>query len=91
MMICPTYYVGEHKNDSFEDLIKKRDSLINDIKELEKIVYSKDKSDPCWHFCPGPDVRYQNNLEYLSELCKLLRDKYNSEIVWGEPFDADAL
>ena len=84
MMISPEMYVEEHNNDSFEKLIEERDELIQIIKELETIVFDESKDDPAWQFRPGPDVRYQMNLEYLSALCKYIKDKYNKEIVWGE-------
>ena len=30
---------------------------------------------------PDPEVRYQCSLEYLAELCELMRDRYNNESV----------
>ena len=84
MMIDPSTYIEGRKNDSFEQLIKTRDELIESIKDLEKIVYEKEKMGPAWGIHPGPDVKYQIYLEYLSELCKLIKEKYNTEIVWEE-------
>ena len=84
MMTSPDAYRAMHKDDSIEDLIKNRDGLIEQIRELEQIVYSRDKTDEAWNINPGPDVRYQMDLEYLAELCKLLKEKYNNEIVWGD-------
>ena len=84
MMISPQGYISEHEEDSFEDLIKERNSLVKEIKQLEKIVFAKDKTDDSWMVHPGPDVRYQVYLEYLAELCRFLGDKYNREIVWGD-------
>lgn len=84
MMISPESFVEEHKNDSFKELIKTRDSLMREIKSLEKIVYSKEQSDEAWMISPGPDVQYQVYLEYLAELCKFISRKYNEEIVWNE-------
>lgn len=34
MMISPASYVEEHKNDSFEELIKEREKLIASIKKI---------------------------------------------------------
>ena len=85
MMISPQSYVMMHKNDSFDELIKERDLLIESVRDLEKIVYSDDRSSEEWSFCPGPDVQYQMYLEYLGELCKFMKEKYNREIVWREP------
>lgn len=61
--------VAAYENDTFEQLLQERDCLIAEIHELEKIVYSEDRSDEAWSICPQPDVRYQMNLDYLSELC----------------------
>ncbi len=84
MMISPNGYVEEHVNDTFEEMIEERKRLVDTINQLEEIAYDEDHSDPQWQFCPGPDVQYQMTLEYLSELCNLLKEKYNKEIVWGE-------
>lgn len=84
MMISPLSYIAEHENDTFEQLLQERDCLIAEIHELEKIVYSEDRSDEAWSICPQPDVRYQMNLDYLSELCAFISKKYNREIVWKD-------
>lgn len=68
MMISPQGYILEHEKDSFEQLIKERSSLVKEIKDLEKIVFSDDKSDSAWMVYPRPDVQYQMSLEYLAEL-----------------------
>lgn len=83
MMIEPSGYIEEHKNDSFEQLIAEKNALVAEINELEKIAFDKTKSDPAWGIHPGPDVLYQTDLEYLAELCNFIKDKYNSEIIWG--------
>ena len=83
MMISPNAFIETVKGYSFPQLIAEKDSLIIKIKELEKIVYENDRTDPQWNVDPGPDVRYQVYLEYLSVLCGFLKEKYNSEIVWG--------
>lgn len=84
MMISPGMYISEHENDSFSQLIKERDSLLREIRRLEKIVFCEDRTAEEWCFKPGPDVRYQMNLEYLSELCRFISRKYNREIVHRE-------
>ncbi len=80
-MIAPVSYVKKHENDTFEQLIKERNSLIRSIKALEKIVFDKEKQNESWLISPGPDVRYQCYLEYLAELCKFMSEKYNTEYV----------
>ena len=84
MMISPESYLSEHKNDTFEELIKERDSLIEDIRELEKLVYTEDRSSEEWRFNPGPDVRYQMDLDYLSKLCEFISQKYCCEVVHAD-------
>ena len=83
-MIAPESYVEQFKNASFEELIRERDSLIEEIRDLEGIVFDKEKKDETWQMCPGPDVRYQVLHEYLAQLCEYIKEKYNSEYVWGE-------
>lgn len=84
MMISPDGYMAMHENDSFEQLIKERKSLVSEINKLEKIVFDEDKTDEAWMICPGPDVKYQMSLEYLAELCKFMKEKYNKEVVWDD-------
>lgn len=89
MMISSQGYIEEHKNDTFEELIKEREELIGAIKHLEKLVFSDDRMSEEWMIHPGPDVQYQMNLEYLSELCNFMSEKYNREIVWGDDDEED--
>lgn len=84
MMICPESYVLCMKDLSYQELIKKRDSLIRKVRKLEKIVMNKDLSDEAWQFDPDPEVQYQVYLQYLSELCTYMHERYNAEFVWGE-------
>ena len=84
MMFSPQGYLGEHKNDTFEELIKEREELIDLIKHLDKLVFFDDIMSEEWMIHPGPDVQYQMNLEYLVELCNYMSEKYNREIVWGD-------
>ena len=83
MMISPDMYMKSHENDSFEQLIEERDSLVEYVKELEEIVFAGDKSDPAWNILPGPDVQYQMQLEYLSKICMLMCEKFRDEMDRG--------
>lgn len=58
MMISPQRYLMEHEKDSFAQLIKERESLLEEIKRLENIVFAGDKSDEAWMVRPEPDTRY---------------------------------
>lgn len=79
MMISPDWFVEELKDKSYKELLSIRDKLIRQIRSFEKHTYDP-KLDT---ICPSPDVVYQCNLQYLSKLCDLIAEKYNSEIVWG--------
>ena len=37
-----------------------------------------------WLMDPNPETTYQCNLNYLAELCELMRERYNNEYVWRE-------
>ena len=52
MMISPGMYISEHENDSFSQLIKERDSLLREIRRLEKIVFCEDRTAEEWCFHP---------------------------------------
>ena len=84
MMLSPNYYAEEHENDSFEEMINERKRLIEELGELEKIAYDEERTDSAWGIHPGPDVQYQMTLEYLSQICILLKEKYNRVIIWKE-------
>ena len=84
MMISPGVYMEQLKDASYLELIRERDQLIKSIRKFEKNELAGDRSDPDWRYCPSPDVQYQMHLEYLSELCSFMHEKYNSEYVWGQ-------
>ena len=84
MMISPQGYVARLKDATYEEMIKERDSLIRYIRKYEKLEKAGDWTGEDWMIHPQPDVRYQMYLEYLSELCKVMKEKYNQEYVWGD-------
>ena len=75
MMLSPDFAAEGHKN------VTERNSCFLELKELEKIVFDENRTNPEWDVHPGPDVRYQWTLEYIAELCKLMQEKYCREIV----------
>ena len=83
MMICPEYYAKQWGNTSYPELIRERDDLIGYLREFEEKETAGDRSDPEWRYCPSPEVKYQMHFEYLEALCGIMREKYNSEYVWG--------
>ncbi|WP_407397136.1 hypothetical protein [Anaerovibrio sp.] len=84
MMISPDMFIEQIKNATYMELIKERKRLIRTISKYEKDEISEDHSGPEWLIRPSPDVRYQMYLEYLSELCSFMCQKYNEEYVHGE-------
>lgn len=80
-MISPgTFIEFECKGKSYKELLKMRDELLEEIYAFENGNVSLEAR----MMCPSPEVVYQMNLEYLGELCKLISDTYNSEVVWKD-------
>ena len=75
-MISPGAYISQFENCTLEQMVKERDSLYRELRKLEKFVFEKDYGNEEWNICPSPDTRYKVYLEYLSQLCLLIRDKY---------------
>ena len=84
MMISPQVYIDEVKDYPYEKLIKERNKLVNSIKRFEKSYFAGDRSGDEWHYCQSPDVVYQCELEYLSELSDFMQERFNKEFIWGE-------
>ena len=84
MMISPEAYIDHLKDAEYLELIEERDGLIRFIKDYEEMDIAGDRSGDEWNINPQPYVRYQVYLEYLSELCALMKEKYNQKYVWGE-------
>ena len=83
MMISPGAYIGSLEGRSYPELIKERKELIRFINRFEKNEMASDRSDPGWEFRPSPEVKYQVYLEYLSQICDLMRTKYNEKYIFG--------
>ena len=84
MLISPNHYISQFEDSDYPDLIKERDRLIDYIVKFESKEKTDAWTDEEWWTDPNPQVRYQIFLEYLSLLCKVMREKYNREYVWGE-------
>lgn len=83
-MISPHSYIEQLKNAEYLELIQERDNLLTFIKDYEAKEIAGDRSGEEWEVIPQPDVRYQIYLEYLSELCRYMKKKYNTDYVWGD-------
>lgn len=83
MMISPGTFAEKWEKLSYLELIKERDRLIRFLRHFEKKELAGDRSDPEWKYHPSPDVQYQVYFEYLAVLCGIMKEKYNTEYVWG--------
>lgn len=84
MMISPQTYISRFKSAGYTDLIRERDCLIDELRKFEQNEMNGDRSGKEWLMDPNPETTYQCNLNYLAELCELMRERYNSEYVWRE-------
>ena len=84
MMIAPATFVEAYKDSSYEELMEARDDLIKEIRSFEDAYFNGKLAEEYRQYLPDPETRYQVNMEYLSELLKLMHEKFNSKYVWGE-------
>lgn len=83
MMISPEEFACKLEDKSYEELREVKDDLAAEIADFER--RRMPLSDREFRLpeeplvCPGPDVAYQMNLEYLSEVCKKLSEQFNRE------------
>ena len=75
-MISPEVFTEQHANKTYEELIEVRNDLINNIKRFEAMPQNEE---PDFIICPGPDVVYQMNHEYLSKICLLIIQKFQEQ------------
>ncbi|MCR4563916.1 MAG: hypothetical protein K5755_04710 [Clostridiales bacterium] len=80
MMVSPGYMKSEYKKMTYEELIKERDNLLAFIKDFEDGKISEED----YMICPGPDVVYQMNHEYLAKLAPLIARKYREKMEEAE-------
>lgn len=83
-MISPEVFVAGLQDAEYKTLMKERDNLIEFIQEFEEKWINNDRTGDERSIMPSPEVQYQVNLAYLSELCRFMADKYNEEYVWGK-------
>ena len=83
-MISPEMYIEFIKDKSYTNLIEEREKLIKEIRQ-----YEKDSTDKYTLIMtnPAPEVRYQMNLKYLAELCKLISNVYRRDYIYGKMSD----
>lgn len=72
MLRCPESVIEEHKQDSYEELVKFKNELISEIDEFER---SDNNSDDVI-FSPSPETYYRWNLSVLEKIIPLLQEAY---------------
>lgn len=83
MMISSEGFIEMIKDLSYAELIQEKNKLIAEIERFENgEIHTGERV-----IHPTPEVIYQCNLEYLSELCKLIVDKYQDEFVYADTND----
>lgn len=73
MMISPQEFENDLKNESLKNLIKMKNSLIQEIKYFEKnkdVILAQEVT-----ICPSEEVVYKMNLLYLDVCNKLIAEK----------------
>jgi hypothetical protein len=72
MMISPESYREAQQEKSYEDLLRIREELLEEVHAYENHT-ALNSGD--YDVDPDPDVIYQMNLLYLGEVCRLLSVK----------------
>ncbi len=75
-MISPEIFAELNADKTYAELLDVRDELIADIKGFEAAPANEDLD---MIICPGPDVVYQMNHEYLSKICLLIVQKFQEQ------------
>ena len=75
MMISPELYIEQYNDLTYKELLAIRDELLDEIRAFENGSIPEEAK----MIMPSPDTIYQCNLEYLSEVCALLVEKYREE------------
>ena len=75
MMISPESFAEMHQGKSLKELIAVRDELMKEIKDYESGKIPEEE----YLVLPSPEVRYSCNLEYMTEICRLVEAAYRAE------------
>ncbi|MBP3602817.1 MAG: hypothetical protein J6J79_01565 [Lachnospiraceae bacterium] len=84
MMISADTYLQNLKGVSYRQLIAERKRLCRFINSFEKKEIENSRNGKERITNPSPEVKYCCYLEYLSVLCIFMKEKYNSEYIWGD-------
>ena len=83
MMMSPDAFALNLAGKSYQELRKVKDELVKEIRgfERERLGHADEGFALPGEtlVCPGPDVEYQMNLEYLAKVCEMLSEQFNRE------------
>ena len=79
MMFSLETFVELHKDETYAELIETRNELIADIRQFELDLEKEENGELRVIICPSPDVVYQMHLEYLSQICLLIVQRFQEE------------
>lgn len=71
MMIHPKEFRESYENPTMKEIIKKRDSIIREIRRYEKGKIPEED----YGMSPSPETVYMMNNLYLAESCYLINEK----------------
>lgn len=80
MLSSPDLFVEEHKNDSYEELVKLKNELIGKINDFER----KHSSSENILMSPSPETFYRWNLAVLEKIIPLLDEAFERDYVNDE-------
>ena len=79
-MYMPGWPLGDLSKREYKELIAEKDRIYKDIKDFEDGKFSIDG----FFDDPGADVKYQQNLIYLSKLCEWIVQKFIQEDIFNQ-------
>ena len=68
-------YIQDNKEKPFEVLIEERNRVYQEIRDYEEGRYMQGEC----RISESPDILYENNLQYIIEICKLIDEAYHSD------------
>ena len=84
MITSASSYIKDLKDKDYLQLIEERTKLLTFISDYEQKEMAGERSPFDWLTHPQLVEKYQAYLEYLAELCKLMKEKYHKEYIWGD-------
>ena len=92
MMILPETYRKMIEGESYPELMKERERLLEFMHQYEAEETAGDQSAPVWVDKPSPELRYQMYFVYLSVLCEVMHKRYSRDYAGGRrPLKQDAV